>query len=455
MTKQANTKEYDFTQDIDDISNIHIVSSLLNVISQTTNMRFAAIARVTDKKWIACSVKDDISFGLKPGDELKLETTLCHEVHQKDELIVIDHVDKDPNFAKHHTPQIYGFQSYISVPIYYVDGSFFGTLCAIDPEPNRLNKPHIIDMFKLFSSLITFHLEGIREMRRNIMQMNSVQETSRNQIADLKIFNQELEENVTQQSVELHNKSRELEKTNLELEAFAFISSHDLQEPLRKIQIFSNLLMENQDTLLNDQGKRFIERIDAAAQKMRTIINDVITYGQYTQLDEASEKINLRQIVMQVQEHLMVNRIKPKAKIEFSGVEEIYAKPEQFTQLMKILVGNAVKFKSEYRVPEVKIISKKVNEKPGVPGRDAITGNFIYITCGDNGIGFEPKYSERIFRLFQKLNPPLAYSGNGTGLTIAKKIVENHDGVVSASSIPGQGTIIHIYIPEHIQEKEN
>src|SRR4051812_26002719 len=123
-------------KDIEYVSQIPVVRSILDVVCQTTGMGFAAVARVTDERWVACSVKDNISFGLLPGGELKLDTTICNEIRQSGAPVVIDHVSEDPDFSGHHTPAMYGFQSYISMPIKRRDGSFFGTLCAIDPDPH-------------------------------------------------------------------------------------------------------------------------------------------------------------------------------------------------------------------------------------------------------------------------------------------------------------------------------
>ena len=150
--------------DVKAVGLIPIINSLLEVVCRTTGMGFAAVARVTDTKWIACSVRDEINFGLKPGGELVLETTICHEIRQSGNAVVIDEVSKDPFFAQHDTPAMYGFQSYISVPIMLKDGSFFGTLCAIDPNPANLQTPEIIGMFKLFAELISFHLHAQDEL---------------------------------------------------------------------------------------------------------------------------------------------------------------------------------------------------------------------------------------------------------------------------------------------------
>jgi transcriptional regulator with XRE-family HTH domain len=151
----------DIKADVEAVKRIQIVPKLLEVVCRTTGMGFAAIARVTEDKWVACGVRDEISFGLEPGSELKLETTICNEIRQSGEAVIIDHVDKDEVFSHHHTPAMYGFQSYISMPIIRQDGTFFGTLCAIDPKPHKLNNTAIIGLFKLFAELISFHLNPI------------------------------------------------------------------------------------------------------------------------------------------------------------------------------------------------------------------------------------------------------------------------------------------------------
>ena len=142
---------HDFQHDISAIESIAAVPSILEVVCRTTGMGFAAVARVTSDRWIACGVRDDIAFGLAPGGELKVETTICNEIRQTREPVIIDHVSVDPDFAGHPTPALYGFQSYISMPIIRADGSFFGTLCAIDPRPVLLRTPQTIAMFKLFA----------------------------------------------------------------------------------------------------------------------------------------------------------------------------------------------------------------------------------------------------------------------------------------------------------------
>ncbi|WP_183575611.1 helix-turn-helix domain-containing protein [Mucilaginibacter sp. X5P1] len=137
----------------------------INAINEIpiTGMSFAAIARVTKDRWIAYSVLDEINFGILPGSELKLETTICYEIMHHQKAVVIDEVATDEVYAHHPTPAMYGFQSYISMPIFRQNGSFFGTLCAIDPRPAKINTPATIMTFKLFAELISFHLSAIEK----------------------------------------------------------------------------------------------------------------------------------------------------------------------------------------------------------------------------------------------------------------------------------------------------
>ena len=154
----------DVQADIHAVESIAAVPTILDVICQTTGMGFAAVARVTEDRWITCSVKDEIAFGLQPGSELPLATTICNEIRASHRPVVIDHVAEDPAFCSHHTPQRYGFQSYISMPIILPDGSFFGTLCAIDLKPALVSTPAVTGMFRMFADLIGFHLDAHRRL---------------------------------------------------------------------------------------------------------------------------------------------------------------------------------------------------------------------------------------------------------------------------------------------------
>jgi GAF domain-containing protein len=158
--------EHDFQSDIDAIQAIAAVPKILAVISRITGMQFAVVARVTPERWVCLAANDQIGFRMKVGGELKIETTLCHEVCQALEAVVIDQVAEDEVFVDHPTPAMYGFQSYISVPIVLGDGSVYGTLCALDPKPAKVTDPGIIGMFHLYAGLIATHLDLDPAMRR-------------------------------------------------------------------------------------------------------------------------------------------------------------------------------------------------------------------------------------------------------------------------------------------------
>ena len=151
----------DIGADLAAVARIDAVPAILEVVCRTTGMGFAAVARVTEDRWVACAVRDGIRFGLEPGGELEVATTICSEVRAGGRLVVIDHVAEDADFRGHPTPARYGFQSYVSVPIRRPGGAFFGTLCAIDPRPRRVSSPETVGMFELFADLIGFHLDAL------------------------------------------------------------------------------------------------------------------------------------------------------------------------------------------------------------------------------------------------------------------------------------------------------
>jgi PAS domain S-box-containing protein len=157
-------RPHDFEDDILAIGGIPAVPTILELVCRTTGMGFAAVARVTEDRWVACEVHDKIGFGLEPGGELKVETTICSEIRRDGIEVIIDQVSADETYSRHPTPALYGFESYISVPIRLLNGTFFGTLCAIDPKPARVNTPEIVGVFRMFAELIGFHLDAHRRV---------------------------------------------------------------------------------------------------------------------------------------------------------------------------------------------------------------------------------------------------------------------------------------------------
>jgi GAF domain-containing protein len=146
-------------EDVAAVGRIGAVPTILQVVSRTTGMRFAAVARVTDTSWTACAVYDLVNFGLKPGGDLVLESTICNEIRQHGKPVIFNQASTNPKFVNHPTPKMYGFESYVSIPIFRADGEFFGTLCALDPLPAKVEDPNVQKTLELFAQLIAAQLD--------------------------------------------------------------------------------------------------------------------------------------------------------------------------------------------------------------------------------------------------------------------------------------------------------
>jgi two-component system, chemotaxis family, CheB/CheR fusion protein len=242
-------------------------------------------------------------------------------------------------------------------------------------------------------------------------------------------------------------KNTELEKMNKELESFTYVSSHDLQEPLRKIQIFTTRILEKENLHLSDKGKINLHQIQDAAARMQTLIQDLLAFSRISSAERKFETTDLDKIVEEVKAELRESIEEKNAIIEATPMCEANIIPFQFRQLMHNLISNALKFSKPGTPPHIIIKSRnitcsKVNEAKLIPGKE-----YCHITVTDNGIGFEPKFKDKIFEVFQKLHSKEEYAGTGIGLAIVKKIVDNHHGTITALSELGKGVCFDIYIP--------
>ena len=266
-------------------------------------------------------------------------------------------------------------------------------------------------------------------------------------IQDQKNFLIELERQVQERTKELAQNNIELEKTNKELEAFAYISSHDLQEPLRKIQTFATRLLDKEYHNLSENGKDHFKRMQNAAERMQTLINDLLAYSRTNTSEREYEKTDLNKMIEEVKEDMKEELLQQNATLEATQLSEINIIPFQFRQLLHNLISNSLKFSSPERAPNIKIKSKigKGIEFKNHKLSDNTT--YCHISISDNGIGFEQHYSEKIFQLFQRLHGKSEYNGTGIGLAIVKKIVENHNGIITANSQLNKGATFDIYLP--------
>ena len=262
-----------------------------------------------------------------------------------------------------------------------------------------------------------------------------------------KAFASELEKQVKERTEELEEKNSELAQKNKDLQSFAYVSSHDLQEPLRKIQTLSSFLRETENGL-SEKGKNYFTRIQEASGKMQMLINDLLAYSRLASEEQVYELTDLAQLVEDLKEDMKEVLIEKNAIIEVDVESNIQVIPFQFRQLLNNLIGNSLKFSKAGLRPHIRLKSE------GIVGKTDIAENLIpgiyywHISIADNGIGFEPEFSSKIFELFQRLHSKSEYPGTGIGLAIVKKIVENHKGYIAAKSELNKGARFDIYIPQ-------
>ncbi len=258
--------------------------------------------------------------------------------------------------------------------------------------------------------------------------------------AELVIANAEL----TFQNQEKEKRANELILTNNELEAFTYISSHHLQEPLRKIQVFTDRINTDEHQNLTPKGKYYFERIEVAASHMQTLINDLLTYSRTSVTEKKFENCSINDIINKVIEDLKEEIILKKAIIEVSGNCSAYIIPSQFHQLICNLISNSLKFSKQGEIPHITIESLYTKQK----AKNLLSSSdYCHIIISDNGIGFDQQFESRVFEMFQQLHSKTDYKGTGIGLAIAKKIVENHKGIITATGKLNQGAKFDIYIP--------
>ncbi len=375
---------HDYQDDIDAIARIDSVATILDVVCRTTGMGFTAVARVTQDRWITCAVRDDIAFGLIPGSELDVKTTICDEIRDSREGVVIDHVAEDPAFCGHHTPLQYGFQSYISMPIIREDGSLFGTLCAIDPKPAKLNNPETIGMFKLFAKLIAAQLDA-------------------------------------EDKLALVNHSLIVQQREAELrEQFIAILGHDLRNPVSAISGAASLLLREDP---NEKSKLVLSMMQSTVHRMTSLIDNMLDFargrlGSGIALDRISDfpiETTLNHVVDEIR------AAHPNRRIEtsFDAIGEIYADHDRIAQLFSNLLANAVVHGSlDHPVRVIALLT---------------AGTFV-LTVANAGRQISGQEVEHLFQPFHRRKFGKNRQGLGLGLYIVSQIAEAHGGKVLVAS---------------------
>ena len=375
---------HDFQADIDAVQRIPAIPSILNVVLEATGVGFAAVARVTEDRWVTCQVLDRVGFGLKPGDELKVETTLCHEVRQDRREVVIDHVSQDPLYASHHTPRIYGLQSYISIPIILPDGSFFGTLCAMDSAPAKLNTPAVIGMFRLFAELIAHHLDGDRQLTE-----------SRAQLAEERI------------TAELR-------------EQFVAVLGHDLRNPLTSIEAGTRQLLRAKP---DDRSIQIIGLMQRSVSRMATLVDDMLDLargrlGGGIKLETATDA-SLHDVVEQVVNELRSAHPERQILTALAPVGQLSYDRTRIEQLVSNLLGNALTHGADSQPVRLTV--------------EVQNGQLELSVC-NGGEAIPPHLIDSLFKPFFRAQVRPSQQGLGLGLYIASQIAIAHGGTMSVTS---------------------
>lgn len=260
----------------------------------------------------------------------------------------------------------------------------------------------------------------------------------------------ELETIVAQRTATLRQLNTELQQSNQELQSFAYVASHDLQEPLRKIQAFGDLLEEEYGQTLG-KGKAYLARMRNAAGRMRILINDLLTFSRVTSQALPFSPVNLATIAYEVLDDLESQIQTTRGTVEIKPLPTIEADPLQMRQMLQNLIGNALKFHHHERPSIVKVYAEVQPSSVALPEH---TEQQCVLFIEDNGIGFDEKYLDRIFTVFQRLHGKSDYEGTGIGLAVVRKIVERHGGSITARSAIGEGTTFIIILPMRHTEKE-
>ncbi len=373
----------DYRADIEAIAGIAAVPTMLDVALRMTKMGFAAIARVTETRWITCSSLDHVGFGLKPGDELPIESTLCNEIRDHRQPIVFDDASADDRYRDHHTPRIYGLRSYISMPIVRADGTFWGTLCAIDPNPAKVDNPQVIGTFKLFAELIAHHLDAGDRLR------------------------------TTEASLE-----RERELSELR-EQFIAVLGHDLRNPLAAIDAGTNRLLKEGWT---ERSPLVLNLMKASISRMTGLVDNIMDLararlGGGISLDLA--EADLVETLQVVADEIRSAHPDREIHLELDFPQPTVVDRLRVAQLFSNIVSNAVTHGLE-------------DHPVHITGRHGPDG--IEVSVRNSGSAIPEEDLERLFMPFKRGAASRGGQGLGLGLYIALEIAKAHGGTIDVSS---------------------
>ncbi len=384
-------------RDVAAIGRISAIPTLLKLICQNTSMRFAAVARVTDGTWTACAVEDSIAFGLKPGDQLELKTTLCRESRALRQPIVIDHASRDPKYCEHHTPRTYNIESYISVPIIFSNDDYFGNLCAIDPKPALVSDVRVIAMFEAFAKLIAGLLENDYRQERVESDLHSERAT-----AELR-------------------------------EQFIAVLGHDLRSPLAAVRTIAEILsLKTADQDLVKMGGL----LRSSTRRMSGLIDDVLDFARGRMGSGIGVSLRQADSLEFALKHVIDEAHQGNASVEICAEvsinETVRCDQGRVQQLLSNLLGNAITHGARGQPIQVEAKTE---------------GGLLTVAVQNRGTPISSDDLPHIFKPYWRPATSKPGGGLGLGLYICSEIVRAHGGTLSAVSSEATGTKFVARIP--------
>jgi signal transduction histidine kinase len=383
---------------IDAVGRMAVVPRILQAVVRRTGMRFAAVARVTDTRWTACAVQDDLGFGLGPGQDLTLETTICNDIRDHHQPVVFGHASAHPVYSQHHTPRFYKLESYASVPIFTLDGEFFGTLCAIDSRPvPEINEALVAAEMMLYGELIASHM-ALED------RLDSTERALDDEVS-----------------------------AGVLREQFLAVVGHDLRSPVQAVRMAAETL----DTLeLPPRARRLSQIIADSSRRMTGLIDDVMDFARarlaagipMAKRDDEDLNEVVSQVVAEVAaghpEVVFVVTLKLPTSLRFD--------PVRMQQLMANLLNNAIAH-GDTRKP---IVVRGYAERG--------TG---YLSVTNAGQAIDAATQAMMFHPFQRPDSSTPRPGLGLGLYIASEIAKGHGATLSVHSDETTGTCFTLAIP--------
>jgi signal transduction histidine kinase len=371
------------------VQRIDAVPAMLRLISAQTRLRFSAVAHVTDDLWVLCAVHDLLDFGLVPGSELPVETTLCIEAKQQNAPVVIEHASEDPAYCRHHTPKLYKFESYISVPILLRDGSHFGNLCALDPLPQPIANPQVRAMFDAYAALLGHLLD------RELAHEDTVQLLA------------------AERSVAVSR------------EQFIAVVAHDLRNPLSAIAAGTEFLKRHDDPKV----AKLANRMRDSTGRMAALLNDLVDFARGRAGKSIAIKLShqptfaaaLSSVVQEIGDGHPGARIAEDFQVE----SQVFCDLTRIQQLLSNLLANAIAYGEEGALIQVRV------------ARDA---DEAVLSVTNQGNVIPPPDLARLFDPYWRSEGHEKSTSLGLGLHICAQIVKAHEGKLTATSSAEEGT---------------